>query len=134
LLHQGRAVELGPDVGHAAVPEPVEVHALDPDGLAGRGQAHELLLQGTGHHPAGGHGVAAGHDLLQVLLDVGEERLELRDLLLEPGQGRLVAGRGVVIDQARVGELVDGGLVGRSETVLETGGDLGVVQGHGRLS
>jgi len=39
-----------------------------------------------------------------------------------------------VIDQARVGELVDGGLVGRTETVLETGGDLDVVHGHGRLS
>src|SRR6202521_468656 len=71
LLHHGDAVELRPDVGHATVLEAVEVHALDPDRLAGGGYPHELLLLRTGHDPPGGDGVAAGDDVLQVLLQVG---------------------------------------------------------------
>ena len=67
LLHHGDAIELRPDVGHATVLEAVEVHALDPDRLAGGGDPHELLLQRTGHDPPGGDGVAAGDDVLQVL-------------------------------------------------------------------
>src|SRR3984885_7992247 len=91
LLHQGDAVELRPDVGHATVLEAVEVHALDPDRLAAGGDPHELLLLRTGHDPPGGDGVAAGDDVLQVLLQVGEDRLETPDLLLEAGQRRLLA-------------------------------------------
>src|SRR6185437_3727483 len=72
LLHHGGAVELRPDVGHVTVLEAVEVHALDPDRLAGGGDPHEFLLQGTGDDPAGGDGVTAGDDVLQVLLQVGE--------------------------------------------------------------
>src|SRR5262249_49788756 len=68
LLHHGDAVELRPDIGHPTVVEAVEVHALDSDRLAGGGDSHELLLQGTGHDPPGGDGVAAGDDVLQVLL------------------------------------------------------------------
>src|SRR6516225_5928229 len=83
LLHHGDAVELRPDVGHATVLETVEVHALHPDRLAGGGDPHELLPQRTGQDPPGGDGVAAGDDVLQVLLQVGEDRLEARDLRLE---------------------------------------------------
>jgi hypothetical protein len=115
LLHQGDAVELRPDVGHATVLDAVEVHALDPDRLAGGGDTHELLLLRTGHDPPGGYGVAAGDDVLQVLLQVGEARLEARDLLLEAGQRRLFAGRWIVVDQARVAELVDRRQVTRAE-------------------
>jgi hypothetical protein len=107
LLHHGDAVELRPDVGHATVLEAVEVHALDPDRLAGSGDPHELLLLRTGHDPPGGDGVAAGDNVLQVLLQVGEDRLEARDLLLEAGQRRLFVGRWIVVDQARVAALVD---------------------------
>src|ERR1039458_481759 len=127
LLHQGDAVELRPDVGHATVLEAVEVHALDPDRLAGGGDPHELLLLRTGHDPPGGDGVAAGDNVLQVLLQVGEDRLEARDLLLEAGQRRLFVGRWIVVDQARVAELVDRRLVGRAKRVLEARDDLDVV-------
>src|SRR6516165_3235626 len=41
LLHHGDAVELRPEVGHATVLEAVEVHALNPDRLAGGGDPHE---------------------------------------------------------------------------------------------
>src|SRR5580704_2645467 len=126
LLQQGDAVELRPDVGHATVLEAVEVHALDRDRLAGGGDPHELLLQGTGHNPPGGDGVAAGDDVLQVLLQVGEARLEARDLLLEAGQRRLFAGRRIVVDQAPVAKLVDRRLVGRAKRVLEARDDLDV--------
>ena len=61
----------------------------------------------TGHGPPGGDGVAAGDDVLQVFYQVGEGCLEARDLLLEAGQRRFMAGRRVVVGQARVGELVD---------------------------
>src|SRR5215475_548643 len=131
LPHHGDAVELRPDVGHTTVLEAVEVHALNPDRLAGRGDPHELVLQRTGHDPPGGDGVAAGDDVLQVLLQVGEDRLEERDLLLEAGQRRLVVGRWIVVDQARVAELVDRRLVGRAKRGLEARDDLDVV-GHGR--
>src|SRR6266480_710718 len=127
LLHHGDAVELRPDVGHATVLEAVEVHALDPDRLARGGDPHELLLQRTGHDPPGGDGIAAGDDVLQVLPDVGEARLEARDLLLEAGQRRLFVGRWIVVDQARVAELVDRRLVGRAKRVLEARDDLDVV-------
>src|SRR5712691_5315212 len=126
LLHHGDAVELRPDVGHATVLEAVEVHALDPDRLAGGGDPHEPLLLRTGHDPPGGDGVAAGDDVLQVLLQVGEARLEARDLLLEAGQRRLFVGRWIVVDQARVAELVDRRLVGRAKRVLEACDDLDV--------
>src|SRR5581483_7259263 len=132
LLHQGEAVELRPDVGHAAVLEPVEVHPLDPDRLAGGGDAHELLLQGTGHDPAGSDGIAAGDDLLQLLADVGEEPLEVRNLLLEAGQRRLVVGRWIVVDQARVTKLVDRRHVARAKRELKAPDDLDVV-GHGQF-
>src|SRR6185437_14298932 len=132
LLHQGDAVELRPDVGHATVLEAVEVHALDPDRLAGGGYPHEVLLQRAGHDPPGGDGVAASDDVLQVLLQVGEDRFEARDLLLEAGERRLFAGRWIVIDQARVAELVDRRLVGRAKRVLEARDDLDVA-GHGWL-
>src|ERR1700733_13366189 len=89
LLEQGDAVELRPDVGHATVLETVEVHALDPDRLTGGGDPHEFLLQRTGHDPPGGDSVAAGDDVLQVLLQIGKARPEARDLLLEAGQRRL---------------------------------------------
>src|SRR5580704_5410418 len=127
LLQQGDAVELRPDVGHATVLEAVEVHALDRDRLAGGGDPHELLLQRTGHDPPGGDGVAAGDDVLQVLLQVGEARLEARDLLLEAGQRRLLVGRWIVVDEARIAELVDRRLVGRAKRVLEARDDLDVV-------
>src|SRR6266705_2868687 len=126
LLHHGDAVELRPDVSHATVLEAVEVHALDPDRLAGGGDPHELLLLRTGHDPPGGDGVAAGDDVLQVLLQVGEDRLEARDLLLEAGQRRLMVGRWIVVDQARVAELVDRRLVARAKRVLEARDDLDV--------
>jgi hypothetical protein len=106
LLQHGDAVELRPDVGHATVLEAVEVHALDPDRLAGGGNPHELLLLRTGQDPPGGDGVAAGDDVLQVLLQVGEDRLEERDLLLETSQRRLMVGSWIVVDQAWVAELV----------------------------
>src|SRR5882672_4536381 len=126
LLHHGDAVELRPDVGHVTVLEAVEVHALDPDRLAGGGDPHELLLLRTGHDPPGGDRVAAGDNVLQVLLQVGEARLEARDLLLEAGQRRLFVGRWIVVDQARVAELVDRRLVGRAKRVLEARDDFDV--------
>src|SRR5258708_22779358 len=85
LLHQGDAVELRPDVAYATVLEAVEVHALDPDRLAGCGGSHELLLLRTGQDPPGGDGVAAGDDVLQVLLPVGGDLAEVPRLL--PGAG-----------------------------------------------
>src|SRR5438067_1572350 len=51
LLHHADAVELGPDVGHTTVLEPVEVHALDPDRLPGGWDPHELLLLRTSQDP-----------------------------------------------------------------------------------
>src|SRR5258708_27063215 len=75
LLHQGDAVELRPDVGHATVLEAVEVHALDPDPLAGGGGPPELLPLRTGHDPPGGEGVAARRCFLPVLLHGREGRL-----------------------------------------------------------
>src|SRR5215472_2796208 len=130
LLHHGGAVELRPEVGYETVLEAVEVHALDPDRLAGGGDPHELLLQGTGHEPPRGDGVAAGDDVLQVLLQVGEDRPEARDLLLEAGQRRLMAGGWIVVDQARVAGLVDRRLVGRAKRVLEARDDLDVAGRH----
>src|SRR5258708_36751165 len=85
LLHQGDAVELRPDVGHATVLEAVEVHAPDPDRLAGGGDPPELLLLRTGHHPPGGDRVPAGADLLQAPLQVGEARPEPSSAPLEHG-------------------------------------------------
>src|SRR5215813_4258426 len=67
----------------------------------------------------------------QVLLQVGEDRLEARDLLLEAGQRRLMAGRWIVVDQVRVAEFVDRRLVGRAKRVLEARDDRGVV-GQGK--
>src|SRR5580765_3810881 len=61
----------------------------------------------------------------------GEDRLEARDLLLEAGQRRLMVGRWIVVDQARVAELVDRRLVGRAKRVLEARDDLDVA-GQGR--
>src|SRR6202035_3357026 len=86
----------------------------------------ELLLQRTGHDPPSGDGVAAGDDVLQVLLQVGEARLEARDLLLEAGQRRLLVRRWIVVDEARIAELVDRRLVGRAKRVLEARDDLDV--------
>jgi len=91
----------------------------------------ELPLLRTGKDPPGGDG-AAGDDVLQVLLQVGEDRLEARDLLLEAGQRRLFVGR-MVVDQARVAELVDRRLVGRAKRMLETHDDLDV-PGQGQPS
>jgi hypothetical protein len=131
LLHHGDAVELRPDVGHTTVPEAVEVHALNPDRLAGGGDTHELLLLRTGQDPPGGDGVAAAGDVLDVLLRVRKDRQEIRDLLLEARQRRLMAGRWIVIDQAPVGELIDRRLIGRAKCLLETRDDLNVAgQGH----
>ena len=96
------------------------------------GIPHEVLLLRTGHDPPGGDGVAAGDDVLQLLLQVGEDRLEARDLLLEAGQRPLMVGRWIVVDQARVAELVDRRLVGRAKRVLEARDDLDVV-GQGQL-
>ena len=48
-----------------------------------------------------------GNSALHVLLQVGEDRLETRDLLLEASQRRLFAGHRIVVDQARVAERVD---------------------------
>ena len=90
------------------------------------GIPHEVLLLRTGHDPPGGDGVAAGDDVLQVELQVGEGRREARDLLLEAGQRRLVVGRWIVIDHARVAELVDRRPVARS-ILLEARDDLDVV-------
>src|SRR5262245_49677083 len=119
LLQHADAVELRPDVGHATVLEAIEVHALDPDRPAGRGDPHQLLLLRTGHDPAGGDGVAAADDVLQVLLEVREDRLEPGDFLLEARERRLVAGRRIVVDQAWVAELVDRRQVARAKRVLE---------------
>src|SRR5262245_36330686 len=130
LLHQADAVELRPDVGHATVFEAVEVHALDPDRVAGGWDPHELLLLRTGHDPAGGDGVAAGDDFLQVLLEVGEDRLEAGDFLLEAGERRLMVGRWIVVDQTGVAELVDCRLVARAKRVLEARDDLDVGVAH----
>jgi hypothetical protein len=127
LLHEAEAVELRPDVGDAAVLEAVEVHAFHADRLAGCGDAHELLLQCPGHDPAGGDGVAVGDDVLQVLLEVGEERLEAGDLLLEARERRLVAGCGVVVDETGMAELVDRRLVGCAEGVFEARDDFDVL-------
>src|SRR5262245_32065068 len=127
LLHQAKAVELCPDVGHATVLEAVEVHALDPNRLAGGGDPHEVLLLRTGQDPAGGNGVAAGNDVLQLFLEVGEDLSEAGDLLLEAGQRRLVVGRWIVVDEAGIAELVDRRLVARAKRVLEARDDLDVV-------
>src|SRR6476660_6828151 len=85
LLHQGDAVELRPDVGHATVLEAIEVYALDPDRLAGRVDPQVVPLLRTGHDPPGDDGIAAGDDVVQLLLQVGEDRLEAGHLLLESG-------------------------------------------------
>ena len=67
----------------------------------------KLLLLRTGHDPPGGDGVAAGDDVLRgPPPGRGKYRLEARDLLLEAGQRRLFAGRWIVVDQARVAELL----------------------------
>src|SRR5262249_54234285 len=119
LLHHAEGVGLRPDFGHAAVPQAVEVHALDLDPLAGGGEPQEFLLQRTGHEPPGGDGVAAGNDVAQVLLEVGEHRRVAGDLLLEAGQRRRLVGRWIVVDQAGIAELVDRRLVARAKRVLE---------------
>jgi hypothetical protein len=70
--------------------------------------------------PPGGDGVAAGDDVLQVLLQVGEDRLEERDLLLEAGQRR----RWIMVDQAGVAEFADRRQDGRTKRELEARDDL----------
>src|SRR3954470_15885300 len=94
--------------------------------LAGRVDPQVVPLLSTGHDPPGGDGIAAGDDVLQLLLRVGEDRLEAGDLLLETGQRRRFVRRWIVVDQARIAERVDRRLIARAKRVLEARDDVDV--------